>query len=75
MTLNDIKPGEAALVCSLGSASALRRRLSELGLIENTVVKCLGRSPFGDPSAYLIRGTVIALRRADCRDISVRPCS
>ena len=39
--------------------------------IENTRVVCLGRSPMGDPSAYLIRGTVIALRRCDCRGIRV----
>ena len=25
----------------------------------------------GDPSAYLIRGTVIALRQCDCRGIRV----
>ena len=29
------------------------------------------RSPMGDPSAYLIRGTVIALRRCDCCGIRV----
>ena len=46
-------------------------RLRDLGLIENTRVVCLGRSPMGDPSAYLIRGTVIALRRCDCCGIRV----
>ena len=47
--------------------------LSDLqpGLIEQTRVVCLGRSPMGDPSAYLIRGSVIALRRCDCRAIRV----
>ena len=45
--------------------------LRDLGLIENTRVVCLGRSPMGDPSAYLIRGTVIALRRCDCCGIRV----
>ena len=49
----------------------MQRRLRDLGLIENTRVVCLGRSPMGDPSAYLIRGTVIALRQCDCRGIRV----
>ena len=49
----------------------MQRRLRDLGLIEQTRVVCLGRSPMGDPSAYLIRGSVIALRRCDCRAIRV----
>ena len=51
----------------------MRRRLLDIGLIENTDVECLGRSPAGDPSAYLIRGAVIAIRAADCRDILIAP--
>ncbi|HBS59449.1 MAG TPA: ferrous iron transport protein A, partial [Firmicutes bacterium] len=27
--------------------------------------ECLRRSPAGDPTAYLVRGTVIALRKED----------
>jgi Fe2+ transport system protein FeoA len=33
----------------------------------------VGRSPWGDPSAYRIRGAVIAIRRADAADILVIP--
>jgi ferrous iron transport protein A len=44
----------------------------DIGLVENTPVECLGRSPGGDPSAYLIRGAVIAIRADDCRGITVR---
>jgi ferrous iron transport protein A len=40
----------------------IRRRLLDLGLIEDTIVEVLQKSPFGDPIAYLIRGAVIALR-------------
>ena len=50
----------------------MRRRLLDLGLVENTAVECLGRSPGGDPAAYLIRGAVIALRDSDSRDILVQ---
>ena len=52
----------------------MRRRLLDIGLVENTEVECLGRSPAGDPSAFLIRGAVIALRSADCAQILVRGC-
>ena len=50
----------------------MRRRLQDIGLIEGTVVECLGKSPLGDPTAFLIRGAVIALRREDAGRVLVR---
>ena len=29
------------------------------------------KSPLQDPSAYLIRGAIIAIRKDDCKDIEV----
>ena len=69
--LNDIRPGQQATVSALLSTGSMRRRLLDIGLIENTVVECLGRSPGGDPSAYLIRGAVIAIRSEDCKNILI----
>lgn len=69
--LNDIEPGQTAKVRELLSTGSIRRRLLDIGLIENTEVECLGRSPTGDPSAFLIRGAVIAIRREDCRNILI----
>lgn len=70
--LNDLVPGQRAKVLRLDVAGGMRRRLLDLGLVENTAVECLGRSPGGDPAAYLIRGAVIALRDSDSRDILVQ---
>ena len=69
--LNDINPGQTARVKELLSTGSIRRRLLDIGLIENTEVECLGRSPGGDPSAYLIRGAVIAIRSEDCNNIKI----
>lgn len=73
LKLCDIAPGQQALVCGLLTQGAMRRRLLDLGLVEGTSVKCMGRSPWGDPAAYLIRGAVIALRSRDCAEILVEP--
>ena len=70
--LNDIAPGQHAVVSRLQSTGSMRRRLLDIGLVENTDVECLGRSPGGDPSAFLIRGAVIAIRSEDCADILIR---
>ncbi len=71
LCLGDIAPGQRATVLGLTSTGSMRRRLLDIGLVENTAVECVGRSPGGDPSAYLIRGAVIALRAADCAGILV----
>lgn len=71
LRLCDLAPGQTATVRSLQATGSIRRRLLDIGLVENTPVECLGRSPAGDPSAYLIRGAVIAIRAEDCRGILV----
>lgn len=46
----------------------------DLGLVENTVVEALRKSPSGDPTAYQFRGTVIALRSEEASNIFVHVC-
>ena len=72
-TLNDIQPGEFARVKKINSQSEMKRRLWDLGLIENTAVECIGRSPAGEPTAFFIRVAVIAIRADDCADIAIEP--
>ena len=71
MCLGDIMPGQTAVISALNTTGSMRRRLLDIGLIEGTRVECLGKSPLGDPSAYLIRGAVIALRKDDCKNILI----
>ncbi len=69
--MNELAIGESGTVISIGIQGHLRRRLLDLGLVVGTCVKRLGTSPGGDPSAYLIRGAVIAIRAKDCSEIFV----
>ena len=71
-SLNDIKPGQSAIIKKLLSSGSIKRRLLDIGLIENTEVECLGKSPGGDPKAFLIRGAVIAIRSEDCLNILIQ---
>ncbi|MDO4567686.1 MAG: FeoA family protein [Clostridia bacterium] len=68
-TLATLTPGDSAIVGELKTTGCMRRRFLDIGLVESTPVKCIGRSPGGDPSAYLIRGAVIAIREEDSREI------
>jgi len=71
-SLCDLRPGEAACVDKLLAGGSMRRRLLDIGITPGTYIKCLQKSPAGDPVAYLIRGAVIALRCEDSMNILVR---
>ncbi len=72
LSLSDLKRGQRAVISKLAAYDDMRRRLQDIGLIEGTVVECLGKSPLGDPTAYLIRGAVIALRSEDAGRVLVQ---
>ncbi len=63
--------GRKARVKRLTSDGMTRRRMLDLGLIIDTIVEALLKSPAGDPVAYDIRGAVIALRSEEAGKIMV----
>jgi len=50
-----------------------RRRFLDLGLTPGTTIYPELTNPFGDPRAYRVRGTLIALRRDQAAQIWVKP--
>ena len=70
--LNFLPIGKKATVRELISDGVTRRRMQDLGLISDTVVEALQKSPSGDPTAYHIRGAVIALRSEEASKILVK---
>lgn len=70
--LNSINVGEYAEIAELLTAGSMRQRLLDIGLTPDTVVECVGKSPAGDPKAFLIRGAVIAIRSGDCEEILIK---
>jgi ferrous iron transport protein A len=71
MPLSVLPIGRKAKVKMLTSDGTARRRMLDLGLIIDTVVEAILRSPAGDPIAYSIRGAVIALRSEEAGKILV----
>ena len=54
-----------AIVGDITAFGELRRRLMDLGFTPGAAVRCLFAAPSGDPRAYMIRDSVIALRGSD----------
>lgn len=72
MTLDRLETGKRATVSALLASEKEQLRLLELGFVPGRAVSALQVAPWGDPVAYAVCGSVIALRRADARQISVR---
>lgn len=74
-TVNDLsklEKGEHAIVTEVCADGGMNRRLQDLGLVKGTMVTCLQKSPLGDPTAFLIRGAVIALRSEDSSHVRIK---
>jgi ferrous iron transport protein A len=72
--LSAIQLGESARIVRLLLEGTERRRLLDLGLSPGTIVEARLRSPLGDPVAYHVRGTTIALRKSQADQIEVTLC-
>ena len=70
-TLDQLPVGQSARVTAVSLGGAKRARLQELGFLPGAVVTALQESPFGDPVAYGVLDTVIALRRNDAGSIEI----
>ncbi len=69
--LCELPIGKKAVICSLPENDELRLALMRLGLCKQTEIQRVLSSPFGDPCAYLCRGTIISIRNSDSRNITV----
>lgn len=71
--LDQLPVGQTAAVAGLSHRcrGAERRRFLDLGILPGTQITAEMRSPGGDPTAYIIRDALIALRRDQARLIKI----
>lgn len=72
ISLNNLPLKQIGTVDSINLKSSIKRRLLDLGLIKGTKIKPVLISPSGDPTAFEIRGSLIALRNEDSQNIYVK---
>jgi ferrous iron transport protein A len=64
--LSDSKPGERFRIAKLDINDAImKRRLLDLGFVPGCEVTVLQKSPLGDPTAYRVFQTTVALRKEE----------
>ncbi len=72
MTLYELPLNEVGIVKDINCIGNIRRRLLDLGLIKGTPIIPILKSPSGDPTAFEIRKTIIALRKEDSKLIDLK---
>ncbi len=70
-TLNNLELNKKGIIKSLNCNGAIRRRLLDLGLVKGTTIIPVLVSPSKGLKAFLVRGTLIALRDEDSSHIKV----
>ena len=71
MTLNLLQTGRSATITKIHSQNAERRRMFDLGILPGTRIENVMPSPLGDPIAYRVRSSVIALRTEQAELIEI----
>lgn len=69
ISLNTLRPGEKGRIRELHLQQDMNQRLQDMGFTKGSRVECVYKAPFGDPSAYFIKGTLIAVRAAEAEKI------
>lgn len=69
MKLFEANIGESVRIIDLKIYGVMRRRLLDLGFVPGAIVKILRKSPLGDPIAFRVCQTTIALRKEESMNI------
>lgn len=72
MNLNELPLNTVGIIDELNCNGNIRRRLLDLGLVKGTKITPVFKSPSGDPTAFEIRKTLIALRKDDSQLINLK---
>ncbi len=70
-TLDQATIGETYRVHSITGASAVKRRIMDMGVTRKAEVKVLRTAPMGDPIDVLVRGYQLSIRKEDARHVQL----
>ncbi len=71
-TLSKSVLGTIYEIISVNTNKTIQQRIFDLGIIPGAIIKPVQKSPLGDPTAYCIQGSIIALRNSDAANIIVK---
>ncbi len=70
-TLDDLEMGKEGKIKEINCNNSIKRRMMDLGIIKGTTITPILKSPAGNPKAYEVRGSIIAIRSEDAKSIEI----
>lgn len=67
--IDQFKKGDQIQIVRIETEGTMKRRLLDLGFVPGATVHVLQKSPLGDPTAFRVSQTTIALRKEECSQI------
>lgn len=71
--LSELENGQKARIVKINLEGDIRRRLSDMGLVNDAEVQLLRVAPLGDPVEIRIKGYDLSLRKEVVSEIEVEP--
>lgn len=69
--LTEVKLNKEYIIKKIDCENPMRRRILDMGLTVNTIVKITKLAPLGDPYELYLRGYTLTLRKNECQHIYV----
>lgn len=70
--LSQLPLNKNGIIDKIECDEGIKRRLLDMGLVKGTNIVPILVSPSGDPRAFLVRGTIIAIRKEDAKYIKIK---
>lgn len=71
-TLDKLEIEKEAIIEKINCEENIKRRLLDLGLVKGTKIIPILVSPSKDPRAFLVRGSIIAIRKEQAKSIYIK---
>ena len=72
ITLDQLPINQTGIILDLNCNHSIKKRLLDLGLIPGTSITPVFTSPFGEPTAFEFRNTIVSIRNNDTSHIFVK---
>ena len=70
--LSQLPLNKNGIIDKIECDEGIKRRLLDMGLVKGTDIVPILVSPSGDPRAFLVRGTIIAISEDDAKNIKIK---
>lgn len=71
LSMDEIPIHTHGRIVNINMDHALRKKLTDMGLVKGTEFKVDGQAPLGDPIKINLRGYNLTIRRSDAKNIVV----